>query len=55
VIAQLLSPRASFVAAGIGALTVLVVAVPLLRRVDWRPEVEPQVPADAVADAPTAS
>jgi MFS family permease len=57
VIAQLLSPRASFVAAGIGALTVLAVAVPLLRRVDWRPEAEPHVPADAtaVADAPTAS
>jgi MFS family permease len=56
VIAQLLSPRASFVAAGIGALTVLAVAVPLLRRADWRPE-EPHVPADAtaVADAPTAS
>jgi MFS family permease len=54
VIAQLLNPRASFVTAGIGALTVLAVAVPLLRRVDWRPEPEPHVPADAVADAPTA-
>ena len=31
VIAQLLNPRASFVAAGVGALTVLAVAVPLLR------------------------
>jgi MFS family permease len=57
VIAQLLNPRASFVTAGIGALTVLVVAVPLLRRVDWRPEAEPHVPADAtaVADARTPS
>jgi MFS family permease len=57
VIAQLLNPRASFVTAGIGALAVLVVAVPLLRRVDWRPEAEPHVPADAtaVADARTPS
>jgi MFS family permease len=57
VIAQLLNPRASFVTAGIGALTVLAVAVPLLRRADWRPEAEPRVPAEgtAVADATSPS
>ena len=57
VIAQLLNPRASFVAAGVGALTVLAVAVPLLRRVDWRPEAETLGPADApaIADSPTLS
>ncbi len=55
VIAQLLNPRASFVAAGIGALTVLGVAIPLLRRADWRPEPEPTTPTGAVADAPTPS
>jgi MFS family permease len=55
VIAQLLSPRASFVAAGVGALTVLALAVPLLRKVDWRPEAEARLPADAVADTPTLS
>ena len=56
-IAELLSPRASFVTAGIGALGVLLVAVPLLRSVDWRPEQEPRVVADHVtgADAPTLS
>jgi MFS family permease len=55
VIAQLLNPRASFVAAGVGALTVLAVAVPLLRGADWRQEAEPHVEpgATAVADAPT--
>ena len=55
VIAQLLSPRASFVAAGVGALTVIAVAVPLLRGTDWEPEAEPHVAADAasLADAPT--
>ena len=52
VIAQLLDPRASFVTAGVGALTVLAVAIPLLRRADWRPEPEVEAPADAVADAP---
>ncbi len=55
VIAQLLSPRASFVAAGVGALAVIAVAVPLLRGADWEPEAEPHVPADAASltDAPT--
>ena len=52
VIAQLLDPRASFVTAGVGALTVLAVAIPLLRGADWRPEPEVEAPADAVADAP---
>ena len=55
VIAQLLSPRASFVAAGVGALSVIAVAVPLLRGADWEPEAEPHAPADpaSLADAPT--
>ena len=35
VIAAVLSPRASFVAAGAGVLTVLAVAMPLLRRAEW--------------------
>jgi MFS family permease len=35
VIAEVLNPRASFVAAGAGALTVLAVAMPLLRRAQW--------------------
>ena len=57
VIAELLNPRASFVAAGAGALGVLAVAIPLLRRADWRPEPEPRVAPDstAVADTPTLS
>jgi predicted MFS family arabinose efflux permease len=56
-IAQLLSPRASFVAAGLGALGVLLVAVPLLRSADWRPEPEARVVPDTTpgADAPTLS
>jgi MFS family permease len=55
VIAELLSPRASFVAAGVGALTVLAVAVPLLKGADWEPEAGPHVPVDAasLADTPT--
>jgi MFS family permease len=57
VIAELLSPRASFVAAGLGALGVLLVAVPLLRSADWRPEPEARVAPDHApgADAPTLS
>ena len=52
VIAELLSPRASFVTAGIGALTVLAVAIPLLRRADWQPEAEPATgDTGPVADA----
>ena len=52
-IAQLLSPRASFVTAGAGALLVLVLAVMLLRGADWNPEPEPAVGSDqpALADA----
>ena len=34
VVAAVLDPRASFVVAGVGALTVLAVAAPLLRRID---------------------
>ena len=49
VIAELLDPRASFVTAGMGALTVLLVAVPLLRGADWEPEPEPGVPGEAGA------
>ena len=40
VIAELLEPRAAFVTAGVGAFTVLAIAVPLLRSADWRPEPE---------------
>jgi MFS family permease len=35
VIAQLLNPRASFVVAGVGALSVLAVAMHMLRRAEW--------------------
>jgi hypothetical protein len=53
VIAQVLDPRASFVAAGVGSLTVLAVAMPLLRRVEWSVGPEPAAPRDdaTVADA----
>jgi MFS family permease len=55
-IAALVDPRASFVAAGAGALTVLVLAVLLLRDTDWTPEAEPHIAAEgAVADAPSLS
>ena len=57
VIAALLDPRASFVTAGVGALTVLAVAIPLLRGADWQPEPESSMPGEpgAVADAATTS
>jgi MFS family permease len=55
-IAALVDPRASFVAAGAGALGVLVIAVVLLRGTDWTPEPEPHVMAEgAVADAASLS
>ncbi len=55
VIAQVLDPRASFVAAGVGSLTVLAVSMPLLRRVEWSVRPEPAAPPDdaAVSDAGT--
>jgi MFS family permease len=46
VIAELLNPRASFVTAGVGALAVLAVAVPLLRGAEWQPEPEPVTAGD---------
>ena len=46
VIAQVLDPRASFVVAGAGSLTVLIVAMPLLRQVGWTDAGPPK------ADAP---
>jgi MFS family permease len=55
VIAALVDPRASFVAAGAGVLTVLVLAVMLLRTEDWTPEHEPDLGTSVVADAPSPS
>jgi MFS family permease len=55
VIAQLLNPRASFVVAGVGALTVLAVAMPLLRRVEWTggdpPKADAPPPGEAAEPA----
>jgi MFS family permease len=50
VIAQILSPRASFLAAGLGVLTILVLAVPLLRGGQWgarHPQSVDEVPETA--------
>ena len=46
VIAEVLDPRASFVAAGAGVLLVVAAASLLLRGIDWTPEGEPPVPAE---------
>jgi MFS family permease len=51
VIAELLNPRASFVTAGVGALAVLAVAVPLLRGAEWQPEPEAAPPGHDPATA----
>jgi MFS family permease len=55
VIAHLLDPRASFVVAGVGALTVLAVAMPLLRRVEWTgggpPKADASPPGEAAEPA----
>jgi MFS family permease len=49
VIAQVLNPRASFLAAGLGVVTILVLAVPLLRSGRWG--TRHPAPVDEVAEA----
>jgi MFS family permease len=52
VIAEVLDPRASFVVAGAGALSVLIVATPLLRDVGWTGAGPPQADAPPSGEAP---
>jgi MFS family permease len=52
VIAAVLDPRASFVVAGAGALSVLLVATPLLRDVGWTGAGPPQPDAPTSGEAP---
>jgi MFS family permease len=52
VIAEVLNPRASFVVAGVGSLAVLIVAMPLLRRVGWTGAGPPTPEAPPSGEAP---
>jgi MFS family permease len=54
VIAQLLSPRASFLAAGLGVVTILTLSVPLLRSARWG-AIHPVPPEELAESADLAS